>query len=94
LVWLFAVIVSGARVTDRIPDTKVIAYFDEVSPEHEMGYVPTGAEGVAGVEQVNVPLSTDMVSPFTNPLAVTENAGFTAPYARVALFAVIVRGID
>jgi hypothetical protein len=57
----------------------VIVYFDEVSPEHEIGYVPTGAKGVAGVEHINVPVSTDRVSPFTNPLAVTENAGFTAP---------------
>jgi hypothetical protein len=76
---LFAVIVSGAGVTDRIPGTKVIAYFDEVSPEHEIGYVPTGAKEVARVVQVSVPVSTERVSPFTNPLAVTENAGFAAP---------------
>lgn len=72
-------IVSGARVTDRVPGTKVIAYLAEVSPEHEIAYVPTGAEGVAGVEQINVPLSTARVSPFTNPLAVIENGGFAAP---------------
>jgi hypothetical protein len=79
LLRLLALIVSGAGVTDRIPGTKVIVYFVELSPEHEIGYVPTGAKGVAVVVQVNVPVSTERVSPFTNPLAVTENAGFAAP---------------
>jgi hypothetical protein len=52
-----------------------------------MGYAPTGLRGMAVVVKFAV-----IRSPFCSPRTVPVKAGFFAPYGRVALFVVTVRG--
>ncbi len=50
----------------------------------EIANAPGSDVGVAVVEQLAEPLTSDVpsVSPFTNPESVAVNVGSTAPYAR------------
>jgi hypothetical protein len=51
-----------------------------------IAYVPVGLELVAEVENPSV-----NVSPFTAPLNTPESVGLAVPYARVTLFAPMLR---
>jgi hypothetical protein len=53
-------------------------------------YGPTGEVAVAVVLKAGEPVTTEDGSLLTKPVIVAVKAGFPAPYARVALFAVTV----
>jgi hypothetical protein len=56
------------------------------------GYVPTGDDARAVVEQVGAVVSDATVSPFTKPLYDAVIAGTAAPYTLLGLDAVMARG--
>jgi hypothetical protein len=56
-----------------------------------IGQLPKAEVLVAVVASVAVPEITEVLSPFTKPVMVSEKVGFAAPKTRNALFALTIK---